>query len=166
MSIASVSSRSCAECGPAKGVGSGQWSGHAISGCTSTGLSNQRAGRPVGYFCPPSIRQPFPWRSQPSPKSRGWGHTSTCSWSWIRRAGTRVPRCKFPKDCICSFCHRTRQNCSQRNACGPSPMSPWPIGFSLRLTSWNRSRLNAVAGYKLIQKSFEGAPPFIGGLLL
>jgi hypothetical protein len=166
MSTASVWVPSCAASGPAKEAESGQWSDHVISGCISMGLWSRRAARPVGCSCRRSIRKPSLWRWPPSQKSRGWGQTSTLSWSWIRLAGTRVQRSRFLRGCICSFSHRIRQSCSPQNACGPSQMNRSPIESSLRLTNWNRSKANGAAGSKLIQRSFEVELPFIGGLLL
>jgi hypothetical protein len=166
MNTASVSNPSCVASGPAKGAESGPWCDRAIAGCMSMALLSHTAARPVGYSCPPSLSPSFLSRWPPLRKNKEWGQTSTFFWSWIKRAGTRVPSFRFLKDSTCSFCHPIRQNFSPRSGFGRFPMSRLPIGSSTPLMSWNRSKASAVAGFKLILSTFVGAPPFIGGLLL
>lgn len=166
MSTASASNQFCAASGRARGPEYGPWSDRAINGCISMGLCSPRAERPAGCSCRPSIPRPFLWRWPLSPRTRELGQTSRFSWSSIRQVGTPVRDSRFPKACICSSCHRIRQNCNQQSAYGRSPTNRSQIGSSLRLTNWNRFKPSAVAGYKLILKVFADEPPFIGGLPL
>ena len=112
-----------------------RWSDRAINGGTSTGVPSHRAERLRGSSCPLSIRKPFLWPSLSSHKNRELGQTSTFCWFWIRQVGTKAESFRFPKGCICSFCHRIRPNCSLLNGSGLSPMSRWPIGSSTRSMS-------------------------------
>jgi len=151
MSIASVSSPFSAGSGPAKAVELGLSCECAISGCICMALLSRIVAGQVGYSCLPSIPMRFRSRFLLSLPNKGWGRRNAFSSSWIRRAGIKAQRSRFPKGCICSSCHRIRQSCNLPNACGRSQTSPSPIGLSLRLTSWNRSRLSVVAFSRLIQ---------------
>jgi hypothetical protein len=165
MNIALASNLSCVAPGRGKEAGSGRWSDRAISGCTSTVLWSHRAERLPGCSCRPSTHLPFLLLLLPSSRSKGLGQTSTSFSFSIKQAGTKAVILWFPKDCICSFCHRIRRSCNQPNVCGRSPMSRSPIGSSARSTSLNRSNQSAAVGSKLMLRSFAGEHPFTGGLL-
>jgi hypothetical protein len=97
------------------------------------GLWSHAAERPVGCSCLRSIQRPFPSRSLLSPKNKEWGQINTCSWFWIKLAGTSVPIFRFLKGCISCSCHLIRQSCNQQNACGPSQTNLcWLLETSVR----------------------------------
>jgi Winged helix-turn helix len=125
---------------------------HPESGRTSWLLMRERECRDL-LTSPGSLCS----TSQALVQTNAW----CCCWTGL--AGTRAQSSSFPRASIWCFCHPIHQKCNQPSACGRSPMNRWPIAPLLLLTTWNRSRWNAVGGYKLILHSFTPTPVSIGG---